>query len=80
MKKIILIFLVIIFTLTPVYSKDESKAECFSFCQKDFRVKLSECRENNTNTAVRTACLDKARIILNECLDSCRDKYPNKLK
>jgi hypothetical protein len=80
--KIFLAFLLIILFLTPVYSQKqyESKSHCFSICQSAFRDQLNKCRTEKENTAMRTTCLDKARIMLNDCLDECRDLYPNKLK
>jgi hypothetical protein len=80
MKILFLSLALILFTCGIIYSDEDSKGQCFQVCQSSFRQELSKCRDNNTNTAIRTSCLDKARLSLNSCLEDCRDKYPDKLK
>jgi len=71
--KLSVLIILIVFILSPVYSQNESKSKCINTCQTIFRNQLTICRENYVNTNARTACLDKERILLHECIDTCRD-------
>jgi hypothetical protein len=79
MKRIFLILLLIFVVLVPAYSQQQTKTQCFQLCQSTFRSELTRCRNDyKDNTTVKTSCLDKARISLNDCLEECRDKFEDK--